>query len=1011
MTAPTDTCGCCAGVTHATPEAPANAPGRSRLAWRAGTHGSIKASMLASTADQPALAGLKTRADDDPAVGLMDAWATALDVLTFYDERYANEAYLRTATERRSVLELARAIGYELSPGVAASVDLAFTVESAPGITGVPGAPASVQVPVGIRAQSIPGQDELPQTFETLSATELRPEWNELRPRQTEPFFPRFGDTHLYLQGTATNLKPGDAILLIGDERLGDPGSERWDCRRLSTVVPDPKANRTLVTWTPGLGIITDDGRKILPTSKNPKVYALRARAALFGHNAPDPADIIDADSVRGQQAKPTLVDFVTKAAKQLKNDVGAPYVAQVAQDFDQALGKVKTAINALHGPVSSASGDASAALEVLANMGLSADGGRNALDSAVDPASNATIDERYNALKGGFSGLLATMGDDLGTLKGLLGTAGPTLLPALAKFGVDVSTAYVDLQLAGAKNDLSLVHNTIQALGKAADALDASIASAVSGGQGASSLPATPDTPFAANAALFFLDTTYPQVTAESWIVLASPDYAEVYRVKGVSETSLARYHITGKATRLQVEGENADEFTPRSATVLCASEELAVAEAPIASAVGGDAILLDRSVAGLQPGRRLLLTGIPEGTSVPASEAADLLAAVPDGSLTRLDLAAPLQRSYQRGTVTLNANVVPASHGETKREILGSGNAAQASQAFVLKGVPLTYTSAATPSGSLSSLQIRVNGLLWQEGRSFYDADAGDRRYTVRLADDGKATVRFGDGTQGERLPSGSENVEATYRIGTGAAGLVDAGQISLLMDRVLGLKSVLNPLAPVGAEDPETLDQARGNAPVTVLTLERIVSLSDFADFARSFAGIAKAAATWLWDGERRLVHLTIAGENGTLLDAASKPYQNLLTAMDQARDPNQPVRVGNYRPVACTVAAKLYVAADQLLDAVQAAARAALLERFAFAARDLAQGITSSEAIALLQGVPGVVWVDLDRLDRAPGSALKPRLPAQAATWSGGDILGAELLTLADADISLTAQFAT
>lgn len=858
MTTPNDTCGCCAGVSHATPEAPANAPGQTQLAWRAGTHGSFKASMLASTADQAALAGLKTRSDDDPAVGLMDAWATALDVLTFYDERYANEAYLRTATERRSVLELARAIGYELSPGVAASVDLAFTVESAPG------APASVQVPVGIRAQSIPGQDELPQTFETLATTELRPEWNELRPRQTEPFFPKFGDTHLYLQGTATNLRPGDAILLIGDERLGDPGSERWDCRRLSSVVPDPKANRTLVTWTPGLGIITDDGRKILPTAKNPRVYALRARAALFGHNAPNPADVID-------PSKLALTNVLTANLRAAAPSVGTS-------------------------------------------------------ESINNPAD------------------------------------------------------YADL----------------------VDELDYLVVSP---------FPATPDSKFAATNSVFFLDTAYPQVTAESWIVLASPDYSEVYRVKGVSETSLARYHITGKATRLQVEGENADEFTPRSATVLCASEELAVAEAPITAAVSGDEILLDRSVGGLQPGRRLLLTGIPEGAGQQASEAADLLAAVPEGGLIRLDLAAPLQRSYQRGTVTLNANVVPASHGETKREILGSGNAALANQAFVLKGVPLTYTSAATPSGSLSSLQIRVNGLLWQEGRSFYDADAADRRYTVRLADDGKASVRFGDGTQGERLPSGSENVAATYRIGTGAAGLVKGGQISLLMDRVLGLKSVLNPLASLGAEDPETLDQARGNAPVTVLTLERIVSLSDFADFARSFAGIAKAAATWLWDGERRLVHLTIAGENGTLLDAASKPYQNLLTAMDQARDPNQPVRVGNYRPVACTVAAKLYVAADQLLDSVQAAARSALLERFAFAARDLAQGITSSEVIALLQGVSGVVWVDLDRLDRSPGSALKPRLPAQTAVWSGADILGAELLTLADADITLTAQFAT
>ena len=59
------------------------------------------------------------RDDDDFSIALLDAWATVADVLTFYQERIANEAYLRTATERLSVLELARLIGYQLRPGVA----------------------------------------------------------------------------------------------------------------------------------------------------------------------------------------------------------------------------------------------------------------------------------------------------------------------------------------------------------------------------------------------------------------------------------------------------------------------------------------------------------------------------------------------------------------------------------------------------------------------------------------------------------------------------------------------------------------------------------------------------------------------------------------------------------------------------------------------------------------------------------------------------------------------------
>jgi len=63
---------------------------------------------------------LKTRDPSDPAIALLDSWALVADVLSFYQERIANEGYLRTALERRSVLELARLIGYQLRPGVAA---------------------------------------------------------------------------------------------------------------------------------------------------------------------------------------------------------------------------------------------------------------------------------------------------------------------------------------------------------------------------------------------------------------------------------------------------------------------------------------------------------------------------------------------------------------------------------------------------------------------------------------------------------------------------------------------------------------------------------------------------------------------------------------------------------------------------------------------------------------------------------------------------------------------------
>lgn len=217
-------CGCCEGLAVETPAEVSNRPGLSAVAYRVGTHARFKASMLArlSGSGLPELGKLKTRDDDDFTIALLDAWAMVADVLTFYQERVANESYLRTATERGSVIHLARLIGYELRPGVAASAYLAFTLESAPG------SPPAVTLAEGLRVQSVPGPGERPQTFETVEAVEARGEWNAMRPRLTELRVPAFGSTRTYLEGVTTGLKKGDMLLFVGEERASEgPGSER----------------------------------------------------------------------------------------------------------------------------------------------------------------------------------------------------------------------------------------------------------------------------------------------------------------------------------------------------------------------------------------------------------------------------------------------------------------------------------------------------------------------------------------------------------------------------------------------------------------------------------------------------------------------------------------------------------------------------------------------------------------------------------------------------------------
>jgi len=219
-------CDCCEGLEKLAPEVINNRPGLDTLTYRVGTHASFLETMKARLTTlyleeckdgekhySYPLQKLTTREASDPAIALLDAWATLADVLTFYQERIANEGYLRTATEYRSIQKLAQLVGYKLRPGVAASVYLAFTLEKG----------AQVEIPAGTRGQSIPGPGELPQSFETLEPLQAREEWNEIKPRLTRPQYIVLGNAGdigiVYFQGTATNLKPNDPLLFIFDKQ------------------------------------------------------------------------------------------------------------------------------------------------------------------------------------------------------------------------------------------------------------------------------------------------------------------------------------------------------------------------------------------------------------------------------------------------------------------------------------------------------------------------------------------------------------------------------------------------------------------------------------------------------------------------------------------------------------------------------------------------------------------------------------------------------------------------
>jgi predicted phage baseplate assembly protein len=369
-------------------------------------------------------------------------------------------------------------------------------------------------------------------------------------------------------------------------------------------------------------------------------------------------------------------------------------------------------------------------------------------------------------------------------------------------------------------------------------------------------------------------------------------------------------------------------------------------------------------------------------------------------DSGHAKLVLRKPLKNVYDRATVSISANVAGATHGETVKEVLGGGDAGQANQRFTLRQPPLTHVSASTPSGMESTLKLRVNDLEWHEAPALYGQGPRDRVYITQTQDDGKTAIQFGDGLTGARLPTGQENIQVAYRKGIGLEGNVKAGQLSLLMTRPLGVRSVTNPLDATGADDRESLADARRNAPLTVLTMDRTVTLQDYEDFARAFAGIAKALVTWTWEGRMRRVFITVAGPDGTEVTSDSDTYKNLLDGMHNAGDPYVSFLVKSYRKALFRCPGKVKVHEDYRREKVLAEVEEALRAQFSFDARAFGQPVMLSEVIAVIQAVPGVLAVDVDKLYRADETPTRNDrlLAALPVVGPDGDLAAAELLTL-------------
>lgn len=1214
-------CGCCTGTAVTVPASETNLPGLAALSYRVGTYAGFFDTMLAQlsqvTIDVPSagqsgtdqltpLAKLTTRDPSDPSIALLDAWAVVGDVLTFYQERIANEGFLPTAIERRSLIELARLIGYRPRPGVAASVRLAFTVTS--DFSGV--------LPAGTRAQSVPsGSSSTPQFYETSADLVTRDTWNALAPRLSRPQVitpasstslppPANGSTAtalssgnapnvslppdsgilitgadvidaVYLDGIATQVKPGDALFFVfGSDTAATPAMQYL---RLAADV-DAQANfsRTEIT----LGLVVPPSRSafrqlLLYIDKGTQLFAgsdlaaavvailqpVAANLLFVGAAGPDGNTLLTAKQVvepamsriaviRGIAVKrgfTRVTAWLTMLIRSLQ------WIA-LGQNAQLLLGGLRDGIGILGREVGKISLlqalPAAAPASPLENL--------HSIVSALEKPPSV---QPANALK--LSRSIATsfgpQSDTAPRLLAALHPAAATVLyqgwgaVATAAGSVEVYAARVKATLFAANWAGSPVTTTGTTVKTTYTAPDIQTAW---GGVFATSVVPPPELP---------LDATYDQIKPGSWVAVRRPDIATAnsgnpiitfHIVVSVRTANLATLDpnaatgSTSSSASLSTSGSSSgstssggfaakvtlltldppwlsDALSPgasaaqtsttllRETLVYAQAEPLSLTDEPLDTDIENGSIDLANLYDGLEAGRWVIVSGtrtdIPNASGVTASELAMIAgvrqgveapgsvpfpldappfvdvsytsdadawgdrlvvghlppgttanadgspafmseiaapaflnqqfldqvqiapgvyvsAYVPDadgrvgsfptfegllvdpqtqvpysaGKLdwqkdgvfawristvtphTVLDLASPLASTYDRSTVTIYGNVADATQGQSTGEVLGNANAAVEFQTFALSQSPLTYVSAPTASGVASTLQVRVNELLWNEADSLSDATPTQHAYVTSEDDTQTTSVVFGNGVHGARPPTGTANVKAVYRYGMGSDGNLDAWQITQLATHPLGAQGVTNPLPATGGADADRIDQLRANAPMAVLALDRLVSVQDYADFARTYAGIGKASSVKLSDGQREVVHVTVAGADDIPIDVNSDLYMNLLTSLQSYGDPHLPVELAVRRVRLIVMAAQVALLAEYAWEDVEPALRAAVLASFGFAARSLGQTAYLAEAVATLQQVIGVSWVNVTCFDSVAEDVTAAQLAALGST---------------------------
>lgn len=310
--------------------------------------------------------------------------------------------------------------------------------------------------------------------------------------------------------------------------------------------------------------------------------------------------------------------------------------------------------------------------------------------------------------------------------------------------------------------------------------------------------------------------------------------------------------------------------------------------------------------------------------------------------------------------GSVPGQANVLATEGVTITDEIVGNSDGT-ADQEFVLS----------ESSVISNSIRVTVNDTVYNPVPYIIDAAGTDPVFYSKTDAEEVTSVVFGDNVSG-RIPPANAQILVTYRVGGGTQGNVNANSITNILTNYSSGLTVNNTAAASGGADLESTDSIRVNAPSSIRTINRAVSLRDYGDLAVQVSGVAKAIAT---SEVYTNVNLYIApfGDPGVDDEGDLTPVFNQLatrieTFFTDKTPPNVSVTLLPPTFVGVNITATIQALPQYKQSVVQRNAEVALGEILAFNNVNFAERISLHYVIEALAAAPGVSYSNVTLLAR-------------------------------------------